>query len=161
MHAIEDAFPVGPPPDDDAMRNDHCDECRGTVVRFAGKRWPDVSIADLSGNPGAMFLTATGFQYYLPAMMLRSIEAPTELDCFPDSVVGQLSPPGGKASAHDHAFNANQVAAILAFLLAREASEQADGASADWPEEAVALVPVSRPLARAITHWRKRLGRDE
>ncbi len=63
------------------MRNDHCSECQETVGRFMGKRWPEVSVSDLSGNPGPSLLTAPGFRYYLPVMMLRSVEARSELDC--------------------------------------------------------------------------------
>jgi hypothetical protein len=93
-------------------------------------------------------------------MMLRSIEARRNLDCFPDSVVGELSPPGSKASPHRSdrldGFDANQITAILDFLLFLEACEKADGAGADWPEDAIASVPTSRPLARAIAYWRAR-----
>ncbi|HZH14959.1 MAG TPA: DUF6714 family protein [Archangium sp.] len=159
---IREAFPAGEPPADQAMRNDHCSECQETVGRFAGKRWPEISVADLSGNPGPSLLTAAGFRYYLPAMMLRSMEARRDLDCFPESVIGELSPPGGKPSAHGKDrlsdFSTQQIQAILAFLMFLEASEKVDGAGTDWPEEAIASVPTSRPLARALQYWRGRLS---
>jgi hypothetical protein len=164
--AIERAFPIEEPPDDNAMRNDHCVECQETVARFAGKPWSHVTVSDLGGNPGPSLLTAVGFRYYLPAMMLRSIEARRDLDCFPDSVVGELSPPGNERSGHGGdrlaGFTMEQIAAILAFLLFLEACEKADSAGQDWPEDAIASFPTSRPLARAIKYWRGQLGeRDE
>ena len=117
---IRSAFSDAEPPSLADMRNDHCLECQETVRRFAGKPWSEVAVQDLIGNPGPGFLTDIGVRYYLPAMMLHSIEAERELDCFPDSVVGLLSPAGGKPSKRDSArlsgYSREQVKAILAFL---------------------------------------------
>ncbi len=165
VEAIEGAFPVGEPPSDHELRNDHCSECKETIGRFIGKRWPDVSVADLSGNPSPALLTAAGFRYYLPAMMLRSMEAKTRLDCFPDSVIAELSPPGGKLSARGkdrlRDFTDAQIHAILAFLMFLEAVEKAAWAGPDWPEDAIAAVPTDRPLSRAIKYWRGRASSRE
>jgi hypothetical protein len=155
--AIRSAFPVGEPPDVELMRNDHCPECQETVALFVGKPWPAVLAADLQGNPGPGFLTAAGFRYYLPAMMLRSVEAWQELDCFPDSVVGELAPAGGKPTP-DHrekltGFTSDQINAILSFLRFAETSEKFEWADLDWPEEAIQAVPVQRRITRGIKYW--------
>src|SRR5688572_5049835 len=92
---IEAAFPVDPVPPVDAVTNDHCPECTEIAGRFFGKQWSQIMVSDLSGNPGPSLLTPAAFRYYLPAMMLRSMESPRELDCLPAALVGALSPPGG------------------------------------------------------------------
>ncbi|MBX7112752.1 MAG: hypothetical protein K1X64_00360 [Myxococcaceae bacterium] len=161
VEAIRRAFPVGDAPPDALMRNDHCSECQETVDRFVGKRWPEIGVCDLAGNPGPSLLTAVGFRYYLPVMMLRAMEAPRELDCFPDSVIGELSPAGSKLNTHSgnrlNDFTADQVHAILAFLRFFESSEKVAAAKDDWPKEAIATIPISRPLSRALKYWQARL----
>jgi uncharacterized protein DUF6714 len=158
--AIKQAFPVGTPPTADEMRNDHCPECAEVAARFSGKLWPEVSVADLKGNPGTGLLPVGGWRYYLPALMLRCVEAADELDCVPDSVVWALSPAGGKPHGRDverlAAFPAGQIAAILAFLRWLEACEKAQWSTPDWPQEAVDAVPVRRPLKRALRFWTER-----
>lgn len=161
---IRAAFPDADPPTLADMRNDHCLECQETVARFAGKRWLEIAVADLTGNPGPGLLTDTGVRYYLPAMMLQSLEAEGDLDCFPDSVVGLLSPAGGKVSQHDAArlsgYSQKQVKAILAFLRYREARERVERSEPDWPAEWVAGVPAGRVVSRAINYWERLLAGD-
>jgi hypothetical protein len=150
---IRSAFPDAEPPSLADMRNDHCLECQETVRRFAGKRWMDIAVQDLVGNPGPGFLTDTGVRYYLPAMMLHSIEAERELDCFPDSVVGLLSPAGGKPSERNAArlsgYPQEQVKAILAFLRYREAREEIERSE-----------PPGRVVTRAIKYWERQFAGD-
>ena len=86
------AFPVGPPPSFAEKRNDHCPEGQETAAIFAGKRWPEIRGGDLERNPALSLLTPAAVHYYLPAMMVRSLEAERELDCTPDGVVWLLSP---------------------------------------------------------------------
>jgi hypothetical protein len=99
--AIEGAFPVAPVPDAREVRNDHCPECREIAGRFVGKAWPAITLADLGPNLPASLLTTAAFRYYLPALMLLSMEARDQLDTLPSSLVGELSPAGGKPSEHD------------------------------------------------------------
>jgi len=159
--AIRSAFPPGTVPSLEEMRNDHCPECQGVVARFVGKQWTEVRVEDLLGNPGPGFLTNVGFRYYLPAMMLRSLEAQRELDCFPLSVVGQLSPAGGKVDVR-HAdrlrFTRDQVKAILAFLRYMEAREKVDWSGSEWPEEVIQSVPADKVVGRALRFWNARLS---
>lgn len=161
--AIRGAFPEGEAPTSDAMRNDHCPECEETAARFTGKRWSSIAVADLVGNPAPAFLTAPAFRYYLPAMMLLSMESPVELDCLPDGVIGELSPKGTAISSNDAErllFTPAQARAIVKFLRFFELREKLEWSEPDWPDEAVLAVPTERPLARAIEFWTARASED-
>ena len=144
--AIEAAFPVEPLPAADQIRSEHCPECREIAARFSLRPWPELTAADLSGNPSPALLTPAAFRYYLPAMMIRSMERRRELDCFPMSLVGQLSPAGGKPSEHSRpnltGFTPVQVFAILAFLRYFDAIESGES-----------LENSRRVVARAIKYW--------
>ena len=73
--------------------------------------------------PSPSLLTTAAFRYYLPAMMLRSMEGRRELDGLPRSLVSELSPAGGKPSEHSRdrltGFTGSQALAILAFFRSR------------------------------------------
>ena len=146
--AIEAAFPIVPLPTAEQIRNDHCPECRELATRFSVRPWTELTLADLSGNPSPSLLTAAAFRYYLPAMMLRSMEGRRELDCLPRSLVSELSPAGGKPSEHGRdrltGFTGSQVLAILAFLRHFEASE-----SEELPDDESGR----RVIARALKYW--------
>lgn len=163
--AIGAAFPIGDPPSFAEMRNDHCEECQETAAIFAGKRWPQVRVDDLTGNPALSLLTPAGMHYYLPAMMVRSLEAERALDCVPHEVVSDLSPRGGKPSERQAAwhsgFTPEQVQAILAFLRYRDVAEKIQCSEPDWEDEWVLAIPTSnKVLARAIEYWEKQLAGD-
>ncbi|HVH46379.1 MAG TPA: DUF6714 family protein [Labilithrix sp.] len=151
--SIEAAFPLDAPPTASEMQNDHCPECAEVSALFAGRRWDDIRVVDLVGNPSVSFLTGAGFRYYLPALMLRCIEAPVEVDCVPLSVLGRLSPPGGKPNAKlaelRASFDPARIGAVHAFLLVLEAREKIDW----YPPEAFDSVPPSKGLARALAYW--------
>jgi hypothetical protein len=148
QQGIEAAFPIEPLPEEDQLRNDHCPECREIAARFSVRPWPDLTAADLLGNPSPSLLSATAFRYYLPAMMIRSMERGRELDCFPMSLVSELSPAGGKPSEHNRpkltGFTQGQVSAVLAFLRHFEASVS---------EELLHDESGRRVVARAIKYW--------
>jgi hypothetical protein len=154
--ATRAAFPVCEAPSPDAMRNDHCPECSETCARFIGKSWTELVAEDLSGNPAPGCLTATGFRYYLPAMMLLSLEHTRQLDCFPDGVIGELSPKRTSLSARDAdrlRFTQAQAQAIVAFLRFLELFRKLEWSEPGWPDEAIVSVPTERPLERAIEFW--------
>jgi len=157
---IRTAFPLTPPPSTAEMRNDHCPECRETVARFAGKAWPALQVDDLRGNPAPSLLTPSGFRYYLPAMMLCSMQAPIELDCFPDSVISMLSPPRGRSTgAHaDYiaGFTVEQAGAILAFLRFLEQLEREDWEAGSLAPESLLTMSTFKVLARALEYWAQR-----
>lgn len=157
--AIRAAFPIGEAPSAADTRNDHCPECEETAARFTGKLWSGMVAGDLAGNPEPGLLTASGFRYYLPAMMLLSMESPVVLDCFPDAVIGVLSPKGTSLSAKDTdrlRFTQPQARSIVAFLRFFELRKKLDGSKPDWPDEAILSVPTERALARAIEFWSAR-----
>jgi hypothetical protein len=157
--AIRAAFPIGEAPSPDAMRNDHCPECSETTARFMGKPWSELVAEDLGGNPEPGCLTAIGFRYYLPAMMLLSLEHPRQLDCFPDGVTGQLSPKGSSLSPQDAdrlKFTQAQARAIVAFLRFLELFKKMEWSGPGWPDDAILSVPTERPLERAIDFWTTR-----
>ena len=162
--AIEAAFsPVSDVPSQSEMRNDHCPECRETVARFTGKAWPELGVDDLRGNPEPATLTAPGFRHYLPAMMLLSLRFSRELDCFPDSLIGTLSPKGSTISSGDTdrlMFTRAQANAILAFLRFFELGRKVESSSASWPVDAILAVPTDRPLERAIRFWKRRTAEE-
>lgn len=158
--SIMEAFPVGAPPTAEEMRNDHCPECREVAELFTGKVWMDVRAADLRGNPPVGLLSVPGWRYYLPAFLLRCVQAGEELDVLPDEMVSELSPPGRKPHGHCEdklaGITRDQIAAILAFLRWREACERADWSQPDWPKDAVDAIPIGRSLERAIRYWDSR-----
>ena len=154
---IRAAFSWAQVPTPDEMRNEHCDECRDTVAIFAGKPWQALGVSDLKGNPAPSLLTPVGFRYYLPAMMLLSLEAPEELDLFPDSVISILAPPVGQSDEF-HAdrvtgFTDHQVGAIVEFLGFFEARERAEWALASMPPTDLIEMPTHKVVRRALDYW--------
>lgn len=84
------------------------------------------------------------------------MERRRELDCFPGSLVSELSPTGGKPSEHARpmltGFTHGQVLAILAFLRYFEASES---------ENLLRDEGARRGVARAIRYWSGLAGEPE
>jgi hypothetical protein len=161
--AIRSAFPDDEAPSPADMGNDHCPECQETAARFIGKRWSALAAGDLLGNPEPGLLTAPGFRYYLPAMMLLSMECAAELDCLPDGVIGVLSPKGTPISVKDAErlrFTRAQAQAIVGFLRFFELRKKLDWSEPDRPDEAILAVPTERPLERAIALWTARASED-
>ena len=158
LTVIRAAFPIAEPPSSAEMQNDHCPECREVSAVFVGKRWDAITASDLAGNLSVCLLPAPGLRYYLPALMLRCVEAPEQLDCVPDSVIATLSPPNNKPDAQLASLlasvNQAQVAAVLAFLRVFEARYKIDR----FPPEAFEYVPASKVMVRAIAFWTERLS---
>jgi hypothetical protein len=155
--AIKAAFPVGTPLPAEEVRNSHCPECLDVAAIFADKTWPQVTVGDLEGNVAISLMSPVAFHYHLPALMLRCIEATTQLDLVPDSVVSALAPAGGKTNVWaEHAlsgFNRAQIAAILAFLYWREAEQTEEWIAGGLAREHFAELSTSRVLSRAIKYW--------
>ncbi|HEY4016865.1 MAG TPA: DUF6714 family protein [Polyangiaceae bacterium] len=152
------AFASTEVPDPADVRNDHCPECRETAETFSGEPWDAITMEKLvASRPSPCLLTAAAFRYYLPALMLRCIEAPVVLDVLPDELIGTLSPAGGNpdgASAERwREFTASQVAAILAFLRVFEMRQRMESGAS---EDLLDVARVTKPLARAIRYWTSR-----
>jgi hypothetical protein len=156
---IREAFPPAAPPPPEELSN-HCPECQQVAGRFAGKLWPEVSVGDLRWNFPTSLIAPKAFRYYLPALMLRCVEAPDDLGLVTQSVISDLAPPGGKPQGEAverlSGFSTVQVEAILAFLRWCEAVEKHERAGPDRSPEAIAAIPVRRPLSRALSFWSAR-----
>ena len=73
------AFSKTPYPGDEALTACSCDECRGEVSRFEGKKWSRLSLQDLrEGDCGASIpsLTPTAFHYFLPGLLIVALDNP-------------------------------------------------------------------------------------
>ena len=153
IHAIRTAFSAGEPPSADQMRNDHCPECADTNAIFEGKHWQEITVDTLRANPAVSLLTIAALRYYLPALMLRCIESPLELDTLPSGIVSHLSPPNGKPSARlgdlRRSFTRAQNDAVVSFLRVQEARNKIS----EYPEEAFDDAPATRVVTRAIEYW--------
>lgn len=151
VERIHDVFPANGAPTPEEMRNHHCPECEDVSALFAGRRWPEITAVDLVGNPGVGLLRPLPRRYYLPALMVRCVEAPRGLDCLPDATIALLSPPVAD-TLEPITFTQTQRAAIIEFLRVCELRERLDTPE-PMPEEALAYVPLSRPLERALAFW--------
>ncbi len=158
---IRAAFASTEAPPCSEFENHCCPECEEIAARFAGLRWEEITVATLRSplNPPIALLAPAAFRYCLPALMLGCIEAPMELDCLPQEVIGWLSPPNGKATAQDgerlSGLTGARADAILAFLRVFELREKMDSG---LPDETVEYAPVPRPLERAIRYWTMQVG---
>jgi hypothetical protein len=162
LKAVRSAFPVEEPPTADKVRNHHCPEREETSEIFFGRRWTHITVEDLMGNPALSLLTCAAFRYYLPALMIHSIEAPVELDCIPDDLVALLSPSRGSMNEHVAerltGFPTHEVQAILSFLRFFQARELAkEWVGTGVPSDDISGLPTSKVLTRAIEYWTKQL----
>lgn len=69
-------------------------QCREGFDLFGGLKWEDVSLVEIQAQPeGLCFFSDLGFKYYLPAYLLRSIEAYKEVGIANEAIVGCISRP--------------------------------------------------------------------
>lgn len=157
LSLIRAAFSDDDPPAWEEMRNSHCPECLDVSALFAGKRWTEVAVSDLEGNPSPSLLTASAFRFYFPAMMTCTLQDADVLDCFPDELVGVLSLPGGKWSEKDLArfqdLTLEQIGSVVAFLRFMRTREMTDWTAVGVPEGDVEALPASKPIERAVHLW--------
>lgn len=120
---IKAAFPDAPPPRNVLARNANYLEVRELANEFSGKRWQDLDDDFVLEHYDVLpLLSPAGFQYYLPAFMLRAIEYDTYGLVGPNTV-GILSPPLTTAAAdmedfldRIRPFSSQQGEAIRVFL---------------------------------------------
>lgn len=114
------AFPAEPVPSKEALFRDHCDECIDVSNAFGARPWTAVPLCDIAGKETAL-LTATAWQYFLPAMISSCVRDPEALDTFPDFLVYQLEPPEPSKTdewfvERKDGFSAAQREVIVAYL---------------------------------------------
>jgi hypothetical protein len=123
IQQITDAFAEVEQPPREALFNGHCCECAETSEAYAGKRWMDVTLADVLRGRETALLTATAWRYYLPAFMIWAIREPAAVDVLQDNLVYQLEPPRDGAGVPEWfaeravGFTEPQRQAICAYLM--------------------------------------------
>lgn len=124
--SIESAFADVPYPGDDRIA-DHqdCPECDDVRQHFRGATWCGHTVAELQQYQSVLPLfTPAALQYFLPAYMLVSLDAWSEADMIPFSILQMCLPPRSDTDAglhryHDERFSIftpSQRAAIAAYL---------------------------------------------
>ena len=104
LKALRQAFPVDPIPKNIAgQESSYEDECAYVAEYFTDRPWTDVTLKGLleeyRGPPDAClhFMSAEGFQYYLPAYISIFLRQYEEADIVSDAAVYALCPIGDKA----------------------------------------------------------------
>lgn len=87
------AFSKTPHPGDESLTSCGCDECQREVGRFKGKKWSRLSIDDVvtdNGDANVNFLTPAAFHYFLPGLILISLDHPEVSERILDTIVLRL-----------------------------------------------------------------------
>ena len=151
VQQISEAFADAQQPSYEALFNNHCCECAEVSAAYAGKGWTDVTLDDVLRGRETSLLTATAWQYYLPALMTWTIRAPDAVDVLEDNLVYQLEPPREGQGVPEwfeeraHGFTPQQRQAIVAFL--------------EWHRERIETswaqlgAEAPRHVYNALDHW--------
>ena len=76
---IARSFPVDPIPDPRSLVSHDCEECAAVQRVFAGKKWAELSVADLEQEPAALSLLDTkAYAYYIAAHLSSSVVSKSE-----------------------------------------------------------------------------------
>lgn len=96
---IRAAFAEVPYPGDENIVQGPSLEAKEIESFFRGKRWDEITLENLNGNPpmdpsaGPSFMTEQAFHYYLPAYLMITIDSKPEADVIPEFTVHRLSIP--------------------------------------------------------------------
>jgi hypothetical protein len=94
IEMIRDAFKdVEYPGDDNIMPHPHDWDCQHDLAILRGKRWQELSAANLFALLAPSAMTYEAFHYYLPAYLIQALTDLGELDTAFNSIVWDLSPP--------------------------------------------------------------------
>ena len=77
--SIINAFANTPHPGDRRLCNCDCEECQWEIALFKNKKWSRLNLDDFGaedGNASIQLLTAEAFHYFLPGLLLLSIDHP-------------------------------------------------------------------------------------
>lgn len=77
--SVINAFAKTPHPGDHSLCKCDCDECQWEIATFKSKRWSRLGLTDFcpqDGNANVALLTAEAFHYFLPGLVLLTIDNP-------------------------------------------------------------------------------------
>lgn len=149
IRQIEAAFADAPYPGREALFNHHCCECEEVSASYGGKRWAEITLADVLAGRETSLLTPAAWRYYLPAMMIWCIRAPDTVDVIEDNLVYQLEPPDEHRGVPEWfeerawGFSPEQRSAIVAYLDWYRERDEARWHGAEPP----------RHVHNAIAYW--------
>jgi hypothetical protein len=150
VRQVSAAFPVEPRPPQEALFNNHCDECIEVSNAFGGRPWPEISLSDLLAGGETALLTPAAWRYYVPVMITWCVREPEAVGVIGDNLVYQLEPP--EPGMQDEWFEERRDGFS-------EGQRQTFVAYLDWYRErqeaeyvALEMEP-PRHVYRALTHW--------
>jgi len=85
------AFSKTPRPDDSELTSCPCEECRGVIHSFLGKRWSQLQTAGIEDSGSMGMLSPRGFQYFLPGLLLLWIDHPDDYPSMIDAIVARIT----------------------------------------------------------------------
>lgn len=156
---IKSAFASVPHPGiADVADSHHCDECRGVVAAFQRTTWQTISAAQIDANYDKLpLLFPTAYYHFLPAFLLRSLDAPGGLTW--EYTFYNLTPKNVSADPkavmeerwhkeRTNIFNSAQINCIIAYL-------EFQNSEFDRLERWLATEKV---MTRKLTYWRQLLS---
>ncbi len=85
---IRAAWPVTPYPGDHILSDCWCEECEADYRKLRGKSWKQVKLANFCGENGRIGLGPEAFAYYLPGILILSVQESDDFD--PCNVIGRF-----------------------------------------------------------------------
>ncbi len=156
---IKNAFaPVPSPGLADVADSHHCDECRGVVAAFQHTTWQTISPALIDANYDKLpLLFPNAYHHFLPAFLLRSLDAPGELTW--EYTFYTLTPKNVSANPKEvmqqrwddertKLFNSAQLNCIIAYL---------EFQSTEFDRLEIWLA-TEKVMARKLKYWRQLLS---
>src|SRR5258708_36756082 len=93
VRRVAAAFPVEPRPPQEALFNNHCDECVEVSNAFGGRPWSEISLFDLLAGGETALLTPAAWRYYLPVMLPWGVREPEAVGGIGHDLWYPLEPP--------------------------------------------------------------------
>jgi hypothetical protein len=134
---IEAAFANVPRPGNDELLHSNCFDDNDIAELYSVAVWHDLTDAVVENEYAALFfLSPEGFRYFIPAYMSFTILHPESGAAAVESTIWSLSPENDQHFTPSKfiLFDANQSAAVVAFLEAMAAHVEVDDALLFWLE---------------------------